>query len=234
MYHCATLTSFLLLLLDVTVKPSAYACHLKIFVCSGCFLRKKFKKCSKTLKPDWLPSNVFLLKVSPVWGLVKCTSAWHSLCGCQVCWRASWISRKCNLLQSVPWRLLFHWGANIFWEHCSPQTSCQGVESGKADGLYKNSFPLHPVLLSSSDPESYQGPKESRINNYSGCSTVVLAPLLVFHLLTVPVLSFSCVFHCSSFPSHPGQDFYCASKSVPGAYVLCVAFMPWPCWQESV
>lgn len=79
------LTSFLLLLLDVTVQPSACACHLKIFVCSGCFLGKEFKKCSKTLKPDWLPSNVFLLKVSPVWGLVKCTSAWYSLCGCQVC-----------------------------------------------------------------------------------------------------------------------------------------------------
>lgn len=76
------------------------------------------------------------------------------------------------------------------------------------------------VLHESSDPESYQSPKEGRINNHSGYSTVVLAPLLLFHLLIVPVLSFSCVFHCSSFPSHPGQDFYCASTSVPGAYVL--------------
>lgn len=69
------------------LSPWHAACHLKIFARSGCFLGKEFKKCNKTLKADWLPSNVFLLflKVSQICGLLKCTSAWHSLRGCQVC-----------------------------------------------------------------------------------------------------------------------------------------------------
>lgn len=66
---------------------------------------------------------------------------------------ASWISRKFKLLRSVLWWLLFQREANVFWwvtGHCSLQTSCQEVESDKADGLYKNSFPLQPVLFSCS------------------------------------------------------------------------------------
>lgn len=167
--------------------------------------------------------------MSQICGLLKCTSALAQPPWLPSVW-ASWISRKCNLLQSVLWRLLFQQDANIFWwvtGHCSLQKSCQEVESDKADGLsIKTVFPYtqccFQILCESSDPESSQIPNEGRISYHSGCGTVVLDSLLVVFLLIVPVLSFSHVFHCFSFPSHPSQDFCCASKYVPGVYCpLC-------------
>lgn len=96
-------------------SPWHGACHLKIFARIACFLGKEFEKCHKTLKADWLPSSVFLLflKVSQSAVVEMHISLAQSLWLPNV--RASWISRKCNLLQSLLWRLFVPQETNIFW-----------------------------------------------------------------------------------------------------------------------
>lgn len=146
------------------------------------------------------------LKVSQIRELLKRTLAWHGLCGCRVCEQA----RKCNPLQS-PGNFYFKekQTCSESREHCSLQTVRREVEPRKADGLaIRKQFSLthgavFMFLVKYQILSLLKLPRKAELAAFRG-----VVPWHLPFLVLVSILSFSLIFHCSFFPSQPGQDFY--------------------------
>lgn len=161
--------------------------------------------------------------MSQICGLSKCTSAWHSFCGCQVCEPVGSQGNVTCHSQSLG-DFYFNEKQTSFgesWGIVPCKLTVRKWSLTKLVGFPQNqvSPTLTAVLCKSPDLESSQIPKEGRISYHLRCSTMMPASLLVF-LLIVP----SAVYFTTR-PFHP--ILVKVFAVIPSPFLVCPSSL-WP------